>query len=65
MINTGFVKIHRKILDNPVICMDSDHFAVWNYLLLNATHKEYRTIFKGEEVILKPRSINNRKKSYW
>ena len=42
------------MLDNPVVCKDSEYFAVWCYLLLNATHKEQSVLFKGEKIILKP-----------
>ena len=52
--NKGWIKLHRKILDNPVICKDGETFAVWIYLLLNATHKEMDVIFKGKRVTLKP-----------
>lgn len=48
----GWVKIHRKILDNPISCKDSDYLAVWVYLLLNATHKEYDSLFKGKRITL-------------
>lgn len=50
----GFIKLHRKILENPIVCKDADYFSVWLYLLLNATHKEYPSLFKGEKVILQP-----------
>lgn len=50
----GYVRLYRKILDNPIIWKDSDHVAIWIYLLLNATHKEISVIFKGERTILKP-----------
>lgn len=53
-MSEGFIKLHRKILDNPIICKDSDYFSIWSYLLLNATHKEYQSLFKGEKIILKP-----------
>ena len=53
MENNGYVKIYRKLLDNPIICKDSDYFSVWIYLLLNATHTEYDTIFKNERITLK------------
>jgi len=32
---------------------DTDHFAVWMWLLLNATHSDYDTIYEGERVTLK------------
>lgn len=50
----GWIKLHRKMLDNPVVCKDSDHLAVWTYLLLNATHSDYPEMFNGKKIILKP-----------
>lgn len=59
----GYIKLHRSILDNPIVCKDSDYFAVWSYLLLNATHKEYDVLFKGKRTTLKPgQLITGRKK---
>src|SRR5690606_4526366 len=51
---SGWIKIHRKMLENPVVCKDSDYLAVWIYLLLNVTHKEQPAWFKGEKITLKP-----------
>lgn len=48
----GWIKLHRKTLDNPIITKDSDYLAVWIYLLLNATHQEYDTLFKGKRITL-------------
>ena len=50
----GYIKVYRSMLEHPVICKDSEYFAVWCYLLLNATHKEQQVLFKGERIILKP-----------
>lgn len=50
----GYIKLHRKILENPIVCKDSDYLAVWIYMLLNATHKEIPAIFKGKKIMLKP-----------
>lgn len=50
----GWIKLHRKTLDNPIVCKDADHAAVWMYLLLNATHKEYPALFSGNKITLKP-----------
>ena len=59
----GWIKIHRKILENPIICKDSDYLSVWIYLLLNATHKELPVLFKGNKITLKPgQLITGRKK---
>ena len=50
----GWVKIHRKILLNPIVCKDSDHFAVWMYLILEATHIDVAKVFNGEKITLHP-----------
>lgn len=50
--NNGFVKIHRRMLDNPVVCKDSDYFSVWCYLLLKASHTEIKVDFYGETKVL-------------
>lgn len=48
----GWICLYRKILENPIICKDSDYFAVWCYLLLSATHDNIKAIFKGKKIIL-------------
>lgn len=48
----GWIKLHRRILQNPVVCKDSDHVAVWLYLLLNAAHTEIPFLFNGKKIIL-------------
>ncbi len=50
----GWIKVHRKILDNPVACKDADHLAIWMYLLLSATHANYDGMFKGKRITLNP-----------
>lgn len=59
----GWIKLHRKTLDNPIITKDSDFLAVWIYLLLNTTHKEYDVLFKGERVTLKRGQLLTGRKS--
>jgi DnaD and phage-associated domain len=51
---SGWIKLHRKSLDNPVVFKDADHIAIWTYLLLNATHKEYPAMFGGQKIMLQP-----------
>lgn len=53
MENNGFIAIHRKMLDNPVVCKDNDYFRVWMQLLLSASHKGYPAIFAGKKIELK------------
>lgn len=52
-MNTGYIRIYRKILENPIIMKDSDHLAVWIYLLLTATHKSKKVLFGKEKIVLK------------
>lgn len=54
MSEAGWIKLHRKILKNPVVMKDSDHFSVWVYLLLNATRVVQSSIFDGKNIELKP-----------
>ena len=61
--NNGFVKIHRKMLDNPVVCKDNDYFRVWLYLLLDASHKGYSAIFNGKKIELKAGQLITGRKS--
>ena len=53
----GWIKIHRRILDNPIAFKDPDHFTVWMYLLLEVAHEEYPVMFGGKKVILKPGQV--------
>ena len=63
MANTnGFVKLHRKMLDNPVVCKDADHLAIWIWLLLNAVWDEYDVTFGGERLTLKPGQLTTGRK---
>ena len=51
------------MLDNPVVWKDSDHLAVWIYLLLNATHKDMDVLFKNKRITLKPGQLITGRKS--
>jgi hypothetical protein len=59
----GWIALHRKTLENPIVCKDSDYFTVWVYLLLSATHSEYDVIFKGIKRILKSGELLTGRKS--
>ena len=59
----GWIKLHRKLLENPIVMKDADHLAVWTYLLLMASHKEHRTLLGGKAITLKPgQLVTGRKK---
>lgn len=53
-MSDGWIKLHRKTLENPVACKDADYLAVWIYLLLKATHDEIPANFRGHKIVLKP-----------
>lgn len=53
MKEIGYIKLHRKILENPIVCKDCETFSIWLYLLLSATHQEIPAIFKGKKIMLK------------
>lgn len=59
----GYIKLYRKLLDNPIVCKDSDHLSIWIYLLLNATHKEKSVVFQGKKITLKPGQLITGRKS--
>lgn len=59
----GWIKLHRQLLDNPIVCKDGDYLAVWIYLLLSATHKELPAIFKGKKIILQKGQLITGRKS--
>lgn len=48
----GWVKIHRRMLENPVCCKDTEYLAVWIFLLLNAAHTETPFLFNGKKIML-------------
>ena len=51
------------MLDNPIICKDSDYVSVWIYLLLSATHKEYDVTFEGKRITLRKGQLITGRKS--
>lgn len=49
MENSGWIKLHRRILDDPIIT-DDGLFRLFIYCLLNANFKEKTFLFGGESV---------------
>lgn len=47
----GWIKLHRKILDNPIF-LKPDLFQLFSYCLLRANHSEAKIIWNGKEEIL-------------
>ena len=61
--SNGWIKLHRKLLDNPIVMKDSEYLAVWIYLLLNASHAEYPVLFGGKKITLQPGQLITGRKS--
>ena len=51
-MDNGWVKLHRCLLKNPVVMKDADHLAVWIYLLLKASHKDFDIMYSGKKKTL-------------
>ncbi len=58
----GYIKAHRSLLDHPRF-KDGDWLKVWMAFLLLATHKGYRTVFDGKEIMLLPGQFITSRKS--
>lgn len=44
---SGWVKIHRQMLDNPVVMKTCGHMAVWLFFLIKAAHKDSDISYNG------------------
>ena len=53
-MNQGYIKLYRKIEENPIVCKDNEYFRVWHYLMYNASHKKHKIDFNGEGILLNP-----------
>jgi hypothetical protein len=53
-MTNGWIKLHRKLLDNPVVMRDGDHLAIWTWILLHCTHESRSVIFRGKSLALLP-----------
>ncbi len=48
----GWIKLHRKILDNPIIKKPA-YYTLWSVLLLLAQHKEQKIMWNKDILIIK------------
>lgn len=53
-MNIGYIKLYRKIFDNPILSKDKDYFIVFIYLLVNATHEAKTVKILEQYIDLKP-----------
>lgn len=54
--NEGFIKLHRRLLKNP-ICEKPHYLAVWVYILLSANHKENYAIINNKKMLIEAGSF--------
>lgn len=50
----GWLKLHRKVLENPYAMKNRDYFSIWIYLLLNVAYEPTETLFNNEKITLQP-----------
>lgn len=59
----GWIKSYRSVMDNPIVCKDADHYAVWGYIMHYAAHADTEAYFAGKRITLKAgQLITGRKK---
>ena len=52
--DSGWLKLYRKMLNNPVVWKTPVHTSVWNFIMLSATHEEMQATFGGKKITLLP-----------
>lgn len=50
----GWIKLDRRLLNNPIVCKDADTLAIWVWLLLHAKWQKEDVNFGGERITLNP-----------
>lgn len=58
----GYIKLYRKLLDNPIVTKDADHLAIWIYLLLEARKFEKDAYLGGKKITLQPGQLTTGRK---
>jgi hypothetical protein len=58
----GYIRGYRKVLDNPIVCKDAEHFAIWHYLMYEARWQESASMFGGKKIVLKPGQLTTGRK---
>jgi len=50
--NAGFIVIHRKLMDNPIM-FKQNYLVIWVYLLLRANYKDSYIIINNKKTLIK------------
>lgn len=61
-MENGWIKLHRKINENPIF-KRSSYFHLWVALLLNANHKDNKMIWNGNLIVIKEGQLITGRKS--
>lgn len=59
---SGWFKLYRADLSNPVLTKDSDHLALWVYLLGEAVFEPTTAILGGKKIVLQPGQLTTGRK---
>jgi hypothetical protein len=59
-MDRGWFKLHRKMIDNPL--MRGDYLALWVWLLCEAAHETRDSLFAGKRISLKPGQLTTGRK---
>lgn len=54
MAKQGWIKLHKKLLENPFAMKDAEHLALWTYFLLEAAWEPTEAWFDGKKITLQP-----------
>ena len=54
MANSGWIKLWRNVLQNPLVMKDPEHFMLWHILLCMAKFEPTMSMLGGKPILLKP-----------
>lgn len=58
----GYLKLYRKMMDNPIVTKDAEHLAIWIFLLTEARYMPEDSLFGGKKVTLQPGQLTTGRK---
>ena len=62
MANSGWLKLWRNVLQNPLIMKDSEYFMLWHMLLCLAKFEPTPSMLGGKPIMLKPGQLTTGRK---
>lgn len=58
----GYLKLYRKMMDNPIVTKDAEHLAIWIFLLTEARYMPEDSLFGGKKITLQPGQLTTGRK---